>query len=155
GVAPIYSFTEDTSRAESAAWAKFSAAKDNNEFCTSWLAILCMQIERAGSGLLLLGPDDEGAYVPAAVWPHAGRDLQYLSPAAERTLKERRGLVVTADGGTPESREPRVLVGYPIEVSGTLHGVVVLDVAPGADPTLQRALRLLHWASAWLVDQFR
>src|SRR5262245_11728239 len=102
GVAPIYSLTEDISRAESAAWARFSAAKDNNEFCTSWLAILCMQIERVSSGLLLLGPDQDGAYVPAAVWPHVGRDLQYLSPAAERTLKERRGTVVSADGGMPE-----------------------------------------------------
>ena len=91
GVAPIYSFTEDTARVESAAWARFSAAKDSNEFCTSWLAILCMQIERVGGGLLLLGPDKEGAYVPAAVWPHAGRDVQYLSPAAEQTLQERRG----------------------------------------------------------------
>ena len=36
-----------------------------------------------------------------------------------------------------------------------LHGAVVLDVAPGPDLALQRALRLLHWASAWLVDQFR
>ena len=155
GVAPIYSLTEDSARAELAAWARFSAAKDNTEFCASWLAILCLQIERVSGGLLLLGPDQEGAYVPAAVWPHAGRDLQYLSPAAERTLKERRGIVVAAADGSPASREPGVLVGYPIDVSGTLHGVVVLDMAPGADPTLQRALRLLHWASAWLLDQFR
>ena len=155
GAAPIYSFTEDPARAESAVWARFSAAKDSAEFCVSWLAILCLQIERVGGGLLLLGPDKNGAYVPAAVWPHAGRDVQYLSPAAERTLNERRGIVVAADGSSLPIRDQRVFVGYPIEVSGTLHGAVVLDVAPGPDLTLQRALRLLHWASAWLVDQFR
>src|SRR5262245_10219243 len=108
-----------------------------------------------GAGLLLLGPDKNGAYVPAAVWPHAGHDVQYLSPAAERTLNERRGTVVAADGSSLPVRDQRAFVGYPIEVSGTLHGAVVLDVAPGPDLTLQRALRLLHWASAWLVDQFR
>src|SRR6478735_12197228 len=98
GAAPIYSFTEDAVRAETAAWARFSAAKDNNEFCVSWLSILCMQIERVNGGLLLLGPSKDGAYVPAAVWPHAGRDMQYLSSAAERTLSERRGVMVPAEG---------------------------------------------------------
>ena len=90
GAAPIYSITEDATRAETAAWARFSVAKDSAEFCASWLAILCMQIDRVGGGLLLLGPDNEGAYSPAAVWPHAGRDMKYLSPAAERALNERR-----------------------------------------------------------------
>ena len=61
GPAPIYSLTEDATRAESAAWARFSAAKDSAEFCTSWLAILCMQIERVGGALLLLGPDAKAA----------------------------------------------------------------------------------------------
>src|SRR5258707_15618081 len=100
GPAPIYPLTKDetATRAESAAWAKFPAAKDSAEFCTSWLTILCMQIERVGSALLLLGPDHEGAYVPAAVWPHESRDVQYLSPAAQRALSERRGIVVAADG---------------------------------------------------------
>ena len=155
GSAPIYSLTADGTRAEAAAWASFSAAKDTSEFCQSWLAIVCLQIERVGGALLLLGPDASGAYVPAAVWPHIGRDLQYLSPAAERALSERRGIVVAADGSSAPALDQRAYVGYPIEVSGVLHGAVVLDVAPGPEAALQRALRLLHWASAWLVDQFR
>jgi hypothetical protein len=155
GPAPIYSITEDATRAESAAWARFSAAKDRTEFCTSWLAILCLQIERAGAGLLVLGPDERGAYVPAAVWPHAGRDIQYLSPTAERTLTERRGVVVSANGETALSLDHHAYVGYPVEVAGMLQGAVVLDLPPGPDQALQRALRLMHWASAWLVDQFR
>jgi hypothetical protein len=154
-IAPIYSLTEDASRAESAAWARFSTANDTSEFCKSWLAILCLQIERVNGGLLLLGPDPDGTYVPAAIWPHEGRDVQYLSPAAERVLNEKRGLVVASDGGTVAKRDHPAFVGYPIEVSGVLHGVVVLDVAAGSEVALQRALRLLHWASAWLVDQFR
>src|SRR5271165_2304057 len=122
GTAPIYSLTEEVAHAESAAWARFSAAKDTPEFCGSWLAILCLQIGRVGGGLLLLGPDAEGAYVPAAIWPKVTRDLQYLSPAAERTLNERRGIVVAADGTSAPMRDQRAFVGYPIEVSGALHG---------------------------------
>jgi hypothetical protein len=66
-VAPIYS-TEDARRAESAAWERFSAAKDTAEFCNSWLAVLCMQIERANGSLLLLGPDQQDEFSPAAVY---------------------------------------------------------------------------------------
>jgi RND family efflux transporter MFP subunit len=81
--------------------------------------------------------------------------MQYLVPTGERALKERRGIVVAADGASAPTREQPAQVGYPIEVSGTLHGAVVLDIAAGPEQELQRALRLVHWASAWLVDQFR
>lgn len=154
GAAPIYSLAEGA-HAEAAAWASFSTAKDTPEFCRSWLAIVCLQIGRVGGGLLLLGPDKEGAYAPVAVWPHAGRDLQHLSLAAERALTERRGVVVGPDGAAAPVADQRAHIGYPIEVSGVLHGAVVLDLAPAPEAALQRALRLLHWSSAWLVDQFR
>jgi hypothetical protein len=36
-----------------------------------------------------------------------------------------------------------------------LRGAVVLDVAAASKLGLQHALRLLHWSSAWLVDEFR
>src|SRR4029077_13748600 len=97
--APIYSLTEDASRAESAAWAKFSSAKDTSEFCKSWLAILCLQIEPVNGALWLRGQDPDGGYGPAAIWPRERLDMQDLSPAAERVLNEKRGLVVASDGG--------------------------------------------------------
>ena len=154
--APIYSLANEArARAESAAWTKFSSAKNSGEFCASWLAILCGQIDRASGALLLLGPDPAGAYGAAAVWPDAARNMQYLVPTGERALKERRGIVVASDGVSAPTREQSAHVGYPIEVSGALHGAVVLDIAPGPEQELQRALRLVHWASAWLVDQFR
>jgi len=40
-------------------------------------------------------------------------------------------------------------------VAGTLHGAVVLDIAPRPAAELQRTLRLIHWGTAWLVDLFR
>jgi hypothetical protein len=152
--APIYALAEDHGRAEAIAWARFSTAKDRTEFCAGWLAILCTQIDRVSCGLLVLGPDRDGAYAPAAVWPDALRSVQHLGAAAERALKERRGVVISPDG-SPATRDQPAHIGYPIEVSGILHGAVVLDVMPSAEAALQRALRLLHWASAWLVDRFR
>jgi multidrug resistance efflux pump len=147
GPAPIYSLaTDDHGRAEAAAWARFSSARDAAEFCASWLAILCAQLGRTNGALLLVGPERDGAFRPAAAWPDATRNLQYLVPAAEKALTERRGVVLPREAGS--------LVGYPIEVSGTLRGAVALDLA-GGEPALQQALRLVYWASAWLVDQFR
>ena len=153
--APIYSLvSEAQARAESNAWAQFSSPKDSAEFFASWLAILCAQINRVNGALLVLG-DQGGGYGAAAVWPDASRNMQYLGPAAERVLKERRGLVLNADGTEISRSETPAHVGYPIEVSGVLRGAVVLDLPPSPDHELQRALRLLHWASAWMVDQFR
>lgn len=155
GSAPIYALTDDPTQGDSIAWARFAAAKDNTEFWGSWLAVVCLQIGRVGGAVLLLGPDSDGAFTPAAVWPRATLDMKYLSPAAERTLNERRGIVLNADGALAVTPDQRAYVGYPIEVAGLLHGAVVLDVAPGPESGLQRALRLLHWSSAWLADDFR
>jgi multidrug resistance efflux pump len=147
GPAPIYSLaTDDHGRAEAAAWARFSSARDAAEFCASWLAVLCTQIGRANGALLLVGPERDGAFRPAATWPDATRNLQHLVPAAEKALNERRGVVLPREAGA--------LVGYPIEVSGALRAAVALDLS-GSEHSLQQALRLVYWASAWLVDQFR
>lgn len=155
GAAPIYSLSaEDPARAETMAWAQFSAAHDQADFCSGWLAVLCTQIDQVRGGLLLLGPDQDGAYVPAAMWPDASRDLQYLAPTAERALQERQAIVAGNDLQGEPARDRGVQVGYPVEVAGVLHGAVVLDVARGSDAALQRAMRLVHWSTAWLVNRF-
>jgi multidrug resistance efflux pump len=154
--ASIFSLAiEERARAESSAWARFSSARDQTEFCVGWLSILCAQIDRVSGGVVLLGPDQEGSYVPAAVWPDPSRDLTHLGTAAERALSERRGIVIAADGKAGSVRDQPAHIGYPIEVAGVLHGAVVLDIAASPEAALQRALRQLHWASAWLVDRFR
>ncbi|QEL26220.1 HlyD family efflux transporter periplasmic adaptor subunit [Bosea sp. F3-2] len=146
--------SDELAREEAVNWSRFSSAKDSSEFCASWLAILCLQLERVRTAFLVLGPDDKGAYTPAAVWPNQAKNLQYLAPVAERVLKERRGIVVSEDQSLPDLRKAAV-IGYPIEVSGVLHGAVILDIAASPGAALQSALRRVHWASAWLVDRFR
>jgi len=146
---------EDQARAESAAWAQFSAPADNIAFCRSWLAILCSQVDRVNGALLLLRADDQGAFAVSAVWPDAGRDMQYLGPVAHRTLTEGRGLASAPDGVSPPSADHAAYVGYPIRLSGALEGAVVLDLAARGEADLQHAMRVVHWGTAWLVDDFR
>jgi RND family efflux transporter MFP subunit len=146
---------EDPIRAEAAAWNRFSVARDGAEFTSGWLAILCTQIDRVNGALLILGPDEAGDYTPAAMWPDPSKDLTHLGATATRALAERKGIVTGPDGTSPPARDQAAHIGYPIEIAGVLHGVVVLDVAPAGDQALQHSLRLVHWASAWLIDLFR
>ena len=108
---------------------------------------------RPKRAVLLLGVDND--FSPSAFWPDAGRDVHYLMPVAQRALTERRGIVVGPDGSPQVGRDSHALVGYPIEVGGVLHGAVVLDLPPAPDRELQRALRLLHWGTAPLIDRLR
>lgn len=159
-------------RDESAAWEQFASSTTTAAFCSSWLAILCAQIEGVSGALLVLGPDASGSFSAAAVWPDVQRDMQYLGSAAEKALGERRGFVesvfrerrksarsVASERRTvvqaPGAGQQAFYVGYPIEVSGVLSGAVILDIANIPEAKLQHALRLVHWGSAWLIDRFR
>lgn len=141
--------------ADAATWSTFVAASSLDQFYASWLAILCAQIDQVLGALLLIRSDTENTYVPGAIWPDANRDMAYLAPAAQRALTERQGVVDTGEDAGEAQELRGAKVAYPVEVAGALHGAVVLDLAPRASRELQRALRLIHWGTAWLVDLFR
>jgi len=152
--ASIHSLAEGCpARQESAAWARFSAPADLAEFCSAWLAILCTQVDRAQGALVLLRADGQGNYAPVASWPAPTQNLVHLGPTAQRTLELRRGVV--AEGASPRTALPATLIGYPVEVDGSLEGAVVLEMAPRPEAEVQRVMRLLHWGSAWLTDRVR
>ena len=155
--APIYSIAEEhRSHAEAAAWSRFVAAGTDDEFCTSWLALLGARVTRARAALLLVSDGESQAFSVTAAWPDPRRDLQYLGPIAQRALSERCGVVAGPGGGEPGS-DGVAHVGYPVEVGGKLCAAVVFDIGGegGTQADLQAALRQIHWASAWLIDHFR
>ena len=155
GPAPVYSIADERrSHAEAAAWSRFTAPGDSQDFFGAWLALLCSRVERVRAALLLVGEAGEGGFKVAAAWPDLQRDLQYLGPTAQRALTDRAGVVAPAPGGSALG-EAGAHVGYPVEVAGRLCAAVVLDVGGGSQAELQWALRQVHWASAWLVDHFR
>lgn len=151
--ASIYSLADVQAKQESAAWARFSAPDSMAEFCSGWLSILCGQVDRVAGALVLLGSGQDGQYAPVASWPDASHNLRHLGPVAESTLHQRRGVV--AEGVPPQTAAPATLIGYPVEVDGVLRGAVVMELRPRPDAEVQRALRLLHWGTAWLIAEFR
>lgn len=154
--APVYSIAaEQRHRAESAAWARFTAPADAAELYAGWLALVAARIDRAHGGLLLTRSPQQGSYSVAAVWPDPRRDLQYLGPAAQQALERREGVVFAPGTTAAPGADGTAHVGYPLELDGEVQGAVVFDIGPGPLPELQQALRQIHWASAWLIDHFR
>lgn len=145
------------SELERQAWAQFAEADNSSSFCRSWLAIQCRMITGVSGGLVLLGTPDVGPFTVAAVWPDVRRSMEHLTSAAERALRERRGLLLRYDGpgASGETASLSHHVAYPLEVDKKLHGVVVLETSLGAESQLQAMLRQLHWGSAWLEVLFR
>lgn len=134
-------------------WQRFAEASNPKIFCETWLALQCRMLPGIRSALFLLGTPDTGPFTPAAIFPHATFNVTHLTSAAERSLKERRGLVIkpeVSDNGQPKETTDGYHIAYPIDVSGKIHGVIVLDVKEMAQPKLQAVLQQIHWGVAWI-----
>jgi RND family efflux transporter MFP subunit len=105
----------------------------------------------------LLGTPDRGPFTPAAVWPNPSFSVKHLTGAAERALRERRGLLLQNESSQKEENTllPGYQIAYPIEVSGEMHGIVVLELEPRPGPEIQDVMRKLHWGAAWLEVMLR
>lgn len=133
-------------------WQQFASARTVKEFCQSWLPLQCRMLSGVRCAMVLMGPADRGPFTPVAVWPDAKMNMGHLTGAAEKALKERRGLLLENES-KPESAEAsleRFHVAYPIEIEGKIHGAVVLGVDEPDKKAVQRIMRNLHWGAAWL-----
>lgn len=154
--ASVYSLSdEQRARAESAAWASFSAPGDAGEQHAAWLALLAARVDRARAALLLTREPAGDGFSVSAAWPDPRRDLQYLGVVARQVLERREGVVAAPGGDLPPQADGAAHVGYPIEIGGDVLAAVVFDIGPGPVADLQAALRQIHWASAWLLDHYR
>jgi len=130
-------------------WRQFAEATTPKAFCQSWLPLQCAMLKGVRCAMVLLGNPDRGPFTPVAVWPDARMSMNHLTGAAERALRERRGLLL--EGDSAEKTYPEAYhIAYPLEVSGKLHGVVVLEVEQHPEGQIQTIMRQLHWGAAWL-----
>jgi biotin carboxyl carrier protein len=134
-------------------WHRFTESATAVSFCENWLSLQCRMLDGVLCGLLVLGPEDRGPFTPAAIWPGREHNVTHLAQPAERSLKERRGLLITAApdtaAGQPVSNDINY-IAYPVEVDGKLHGTVVLEVKSESPEAVQELMRKLHWGAAWL-----
>ena len=121
---------DDAGQRSDGAWSSFVTAGSASEFCAAWLAVVCGKVPGTVAGLLVLRQGEE-TFVPAALWPRAGLDAGHLAPTVERTLKERRGVVVRTQARAPGGAAaalPHTQVGFPVEHQGVVEGAIVLDL---------------------------
>ncbi len=138
-------------------WKQFAEANTPLSFSQSWLSLQCSMLPGVQSALVLLGASEKGPYTPSAVWPDKSISVKHLVPAAERALRERRGLLVR--NGAPVSAGAPALnfsqISYPLEVSGKIRGAVVLELDLLSEAKIQESMRQLHWGAAWLEVMVR
>jgi RND family efflux transporter MFP subunit len=135
---------------EHSLWTSFAEASTVEAFCQSWLALQCRLMGGVRAGMVFLGPADRGPFRPVATWPEGRRGLKHLTKTADRTLADRRRLVLRGEPAEGEAENGHYEIGYPIEARGSLYGATVLEVTPKSEAKLQGMMRQLHWGAAWL-----
>ncbi len=130
-------------------WDAFTQAKSADEFCHAWLVLVCAQVPSSRGAAILVEGVEANTFVPIAAWPEATADMARLSAVVERSLKEKRGVVL------PDVKNGvRITnIAYPVMVGERVGGVVALDTA-GSDAEVQAALHTIHWGCAWLSNMF-
>ncbi|KPJ78459.1 MAG: hypothetical protein AMJ54_03465 [Deltaproteobacteria bacterium SG8_13] len=133
-------------------WRQFVEASTPKAFCQSWLPLQCRMLGGVRCAMVLMGPADRGPFTPVAVWPDAKMNMGHLTQAAERSLKERRGLLLEKDPNpsSPNQFPENFHVAYPIEIDKQIHGTVVLGVDEPDINAVQHIMRQLHWGAAWI-----
>lgn len=131
-------------------WRRFAEAGSAKGFYESWLALQCRMFRGTRCALLLLGPPDTGPFTPAAVFPSPLHDVTHLAGPAERSLKERRGMLIKAESDHGGQGSNVYYLTYPIDLSGKIHGVAVLELENIPLHEVQMVMRQLHWGAAWL-----
>lgn len=114
----------------------------------SWLSRQCKLINGAAQGVVLIGASDDGRFSNVACWPADSDVSPALLAAAQKTIKQRQGIIET--GKNPESGSPVTSVTHPLIIKEQLVGIVAIEIDATSDTHPQEVLQLLKWGSTWL-----
>ena len=134
---------ERVSYLDQALWTKLGETSDPEDFARFWLTLQCRMISGVSRGTVLLGPAGSGLFRPLAVWPEGESDPADLLTAAERALKERRGVGYERPGRS-------YFAAYPFVFEGCLHGVVAVEVSSSLEDGLRAVMQQLQWGAFWI-----
>src|SRR2546426_7099250 len=135
-------------------WHEFASAGSLEAFCGKWLALQCRMIDGVSAGVVLVAPDENRPFIPAAFWPDRNQDLKHLREVAERALAEGRGLVVKRLNPDGDLSRLAYVVAYPIQSAARVYAVFVMDVDSRPEEALRGVVRQLQWGSAWMEVLF-
>lgn len=103
-------------------------------------------------GVVVMGALDTGPFEPFAFWPVGLPSGHELASIAEKTLVEKRGVVLLDRENQRQDSALSVSggIGYPLIIDNHLHGAVAIEVSDCNEVVLQQAMRMLQWGCSWL-----
>lgn len=138
---------------EPALWLQLANARSDQEFSWAWLRLQCRMIADVNQGVVLMGPEDAGPFLPMATWPEQLPSPHIFDNVRQRVLLERKGVLIRFQAELSEAIPDRFHLGYPVKVDNRLHGVVALDIAHRSPEGLQSVMRQLQWGVGWLENR--
>ena len=130
-----------------ALWKTFVSARMVDEYCQSWLGLLCHDRSDVRLAVVLTESTEAHTFVPVATWPKSTLEFSRLSPLAEQVIRDKRSATraVLLEG------KALMHIAYPIEVAGRVVAVTALETS-AAPADVQTLLRLVQWGGAWLAN---
>ena len=139
--------------AHTASWRTVAGADTPEEFYASWLDLQCRLIKGVTDGVVVLGRPEKGRFAPAASWPPGQRVPSQVVEAAERSLAERKQLIVKAASPRSSAGQHRYQLAHPLQVADRLCGVVAVGLKEHNENELQQVMGQLSHGCAWLEDR--
>lgn len=137
-------------------WQQLSTPGQTGEFEWAWLNLLCEQLPGVVSALLLetqVKPEHNNAeLVPLAVWPHAGQDVEKLSPLVSQAQDTASGVLLSLDEGAENKKHYGL--AYPLHVEEKLIAIIGIELVAESETDLQYAMQQLQWGMAWLEAHY-
>jgi len=137
---------ESTNECLRQAWINFSASTSYEEYCQSWLELMCPRIFGVTQAFLVLESGDAG-FVPTAAWPAKSKPDEELIALIEEGIEEETGLMhKLVNGGHG--------LAFPIRLDNSLAGVVAISLE-SAQYELPEVMEKVQWGSAWIEVMLR
>lgn len=134
---------------DAAAWKRLLEAESMQAFAAAWLELQCRLIGGVRTAVVVVGPNEDGTFLPLVYWPDGAVGNPTLAGVAELAMAERRGAVRQWQSGQGPTPEHLDVFGYPLMMGETLRGVVAVEVLHENDDHLHLVMRLLQWGCAW------
>jgi hypothetical protein len=138
---------------EQTLWRQFGESKTDEDFYYNWIRLQIQFISNVHSCIIVAGPPDTGPFTPVSFWPKEHREQHELAEVIERTLRERKGVVIRNTSAEVPASVDFFHIAYPIKAHDMLCGAVAFQIAPCPSDELQAIMRQLQWGVAWLENR--
>lgn len=137
---------ESTNESLRQAWISFSSSTSYEDYCQSWLELMCPRIFGVQQAFLVLESGESG-FVPTAAWPEKTKPDEEIVALIEEGIEEATGLMHKLSSGG-------FGLAFPIRLDDNLAGVVA--IALNSDQhDLPEVMEKVQWGSAWVEVMLR